>query len=191
MRIFNPFKYIKTYFIISTVLFFFALNSLEAKTETNDSDQLKIEHIISGKKTAKILEQKQIDAYLLAIKYPKPPADASCPQLWKTAIDAGWTKDLLPQLDIIMFRESRCNKMSHNPSDPMGGSYGLAQINGYWCRSTQYNPSGWLQAQKILKSCEDLYKPIVNLRAAKAIYDYGVDKHGYGWGPWSTKRYLK
>jgi hypothetical protein len=26
------------------------------------------------------------------------------------------------------------------------------------------------------------------LRAALEIYNYGVDRYGYGWGPWSATR---
>ena len=35
------------------------------------------------------------------------------------------------QVDYVMWRESRCRQIAFNPDDPMGGSYGLFQINAY------------------------------------------------------------
>jgi hypothetical protein len=32
--------------------------------------------------------------------------------------------------------------------------------------------------------CEQLFDPIHNLRAAKAIFDYAQEKNGNGWQPW-------
>jgi hypothetical protein len=54
------------------------------------------------------------------------------------------------------------------------------QINGFW--------TPWLIDAGIIKSAENLLQADVNLRAALAIYNYGVDKHGYGWGPWSATK---
>lgn len=72
-----------------------------------------------------------------------------------------------------MYRESRCNADSHNPSDPNTGSYGLVQVNGFWCQE-------WLQAQGILSQCSDLFDPAINLEAGLAIYNRS------GWNPWSS-----
>jgi hypothetical protein len=86
-----------------------------------------------------------------------------------------------------MWRESRCQPDAHNPTDPHGGSYGLMQINGFWCQPSRYNASGWLQAQGLLQTCTDLYNPYTNLLAAKAIYDYGIERGNCPWGPWTTR----
>jgi hypothetical protein len=52
------------------------------------------------------------------------------------------------------------------------------QINGFW--------TPWLIERGIITSAENLLQADVNLRAALEIYNYGVDRYGYGWGPWSA-----
>jgi len=116
-----------------------------------------------------------------------PPSDDECPQWHQTALDAGWDVEDLPRVDYIMWRESRCLTDAHNAYDPMSGSRGIMQINGFWCRPSRYNPSGWLQAQGLLQDCDDLYDPLTNLLAAKAIWEYSEDRNGCGWLPWTTR----
>lgn len=82
------------------------------------------------------------------------------------------------KVDYVMHRESRCRQLAFNPEDPNGGSYGLFQINGYWCKPSRYSRSGWLQEQGVLKTCNDLYNPLVNAKAFMLMYDYA------GWEPW-------
>jgi len=101
---------------------------------------------------------------------------------------AGWETDNHDRLSYIMWRESRCRPDAHNADDPNGGSYGLTQINGYWCRPSRYFPDGWLQTQGVLNDCTDLHNPTTNLAAAKAIYDYGVANGNCPWGPWTTRQ---
>lgn len=103
-------------------------------------------------------------------------ASARCPQWWQLAVDAGWRQSLLPTLDYLMWRESRCNPSSHNTDDPNGGSRGLVQINGFW--------TSWLASKGIVKRSEGLFGPYRNLRAALAIYNYADERHGNGFGPW-------
>ena len=79
-----------------------------------------------------------------------------------------------------MFRESRCTPNVVNGKDPNGGSRGLMQINGFW--------TPWLIERGLITSVENLLQADVNLRAALEIYNYGVDRYGYGWGPWSATR---
>jgi hypothetical protein len=112
------------------------------------------------------------------------PEEALCPQFWELALVAGWDESLLPTLDRIIHRESTCRPTSHNAKDPAGGSYGLTQINGYWCNPNKYNPSGYLQAFGIINTCDDLYDPLVNLKAALKLYEYSFNRHGCGWNPW-------
>ena len=88
------------------------------------------------------------------------------------------------QVDYVMWRESRCRQVAFNPNDPMGGSYGLFQINAYWCKPSKYYKRGWLQSQGILDSCEDLFNPVTNARAFIAIFDYSEQTYGNGWIPW-------
>ena len=110
-----------------------------------------------------------------------------CGEYHDLAISVGWTEAQWKKLSFVMHRESRCNTMSYNRTDPNGGSRGLIQINGYWCRKNKYNPSGWLQAKGILSNCDDLYNPEVNLRAGLAMWNYSQERNGCGWRPWATR----
>jgi len=114
------------------------------------------------------------------------PEDARCPQWWGVARDAGWAEEHLRSLDTAMWRESRCLPDQHNASDPNGGSYGLLQINGFWCLPSRYWPDGYLQAHGILGGCDDLYDPVTALSAGLAIYRYAEDNADCGWAPWAT-----
>lgn len=110
-----------------------------------------------------------------------------CGEFHDLAIKVGWTEKQWPKLSFVMHRESRCNTRSFNKGDPMSGSRGLIQINGYWCKSVKYNPTGWLQAKGILNTCEDLFIPEVNLRAGLAMWNYSQERNGCGWRPWATR----
>ena len=103
-----------------------------------------------------------------------------CEQVFDTAKAIGWPADQLGMLVAIAMRESRCQPDAFNPSDPNGGSYGIMQINGFWCQPSRYWPNGYLQAYGLLTKCTDLYDRETNLRAALAIYRYSN-----GWRAWS------
>ena len=103
-----------------------------------------------------------------------------CEQVFDTAKAIGWPTDQLGMLVAIAIRESQCQVDAFNPKDPNGGSYGIMQINGFWCQPSRYWPNGYLQAYGILTSCTDLYDRETNLRAALAIYQYSN-----GWRAWS------
>lgn len=116
------------------------------------------------------------------------PKDLRCNDRFTvTALAASGRPAGIRQVDYVMWRESRCRQMAHNPNDPVGGSYGLFQINGYWCTPNRFSKRGWLQQQGIVESCEDLYKPIINARAFMAIFDYAEERYGDGWIPWGGK----
>lgn len=110
-----------------------------------------------------------------------------CPELVDVALTVGWAAEHLNRLDKVLWRESRCQPTAHNATDPNGGSHGVSQVNGFWCRPNRYSPTGWLQAQGVLERCADLYKPATNLMAALAIFQYSLDRNGCGWSPWATK----
>ena len=110
-----------------------------------------------------------------------------CGEWRELALAIGWPAEEWPILSKVLYRESRCNIDSWNRTDPSSGSRGLMQINGYWCRPSKWSKAGWLQDRGILTTCEDLFKPEVNLRAGLAVWLYGEQKHGCGWrGPWAT-----
>ena len=94
------------------------------------------------------------------------------------------SRDMMYEVDYIMWRESRCNASVINRDDPMGGSIGLFQINKFWCKPNRYTERGFLQDAGVLTKCKDLYNPIISGKAMMAIYDYAYDRYGDGWGPW-------
>jgi hypothetical protein len=107
------------------------------------------------------------------------PYSSACEQFSALAINLGWDPDQRTILESIMDRESSCTPSAFNRKDPNGGSRGLLQINGSWHK--------WLIAKGIIGKPKDLLDPVANLRAGLAIYNYGMDRYGFGWGPWGTK----
>lgn len=111
-----------------------------------------------------------------------PTTIATCDDAVNLARQVGWPEDKLDTLAVVMLRESNCTPTAHNVDDPHGGSYGLTQINGFWCQPNSAWPMGWLQVQDVgVTECGELYIPEANLRAALAIW------RNSGWGPWATK----
>jgi len=108
------------------------------------------------------------------------PYTSACEQFSALAVNLGWPADQRIVLESIMQRESNCTPNAVNSKDPNGGSRGLMQINGFW--------TPWLTDAGIITDAENLLQADVNLRAALAIYNYGVERHGYGWGPWSATK---
>jgi len=118
----------------------------------------------------------------------QPPKHLRCADRFTvTALAASGRKAGLRQVDYVMWRESRCRQVAFNPNDPWGGSYGLFQINSYWCKPNSYSKRGWLQQQGILQECEELFNPLVNATAFMAIFDYAEERYGDGWIPWGGK----
>jgi hypothetical protein len=117
------------------------------------------------------------------------PVGFQYPEWIALAINVGWPEDQLKFLDKVIHRESRGIPTVHNTDDPASGSRGLTQINGFWCRpnSDYKHPAGWLGHEGVVDSCEELFDPETNLRSALAIWQYGVDRHRCGWGPWKTR----
>jgi len=107
------------------------------------------------------------------------PADAKAPQWWALARQVGWTEDAMRTLDYVIHRESRAQSRAFNRQDPNGGSRCLLQLNGSW--------TGWLRDKGIITKPADLFNPATCLTAGLAIYQYGVDRYGFGWGPWAIK----
>jgi hypothetical protein len=105
---------------------------------------------------------------------------ATCDDALQLALNLGFPADQLGTLDLVMHRESRCQTTAHNLSDPNSGSYGLTQINGFWCLPNSNWPIGWLQEKGILDECSDLFNATISLRATLAIYNNS------GWAPWAT-----
>jgi soluble lytic murein transglycosylase-like protein len=95
-------------------------------------------------------------------------------------VNLGWPADQRTVLESIMWRESNCTPNAINRKDPFGGSRGLLQINGSWHK--------WLIGKGIITHKKDLLQAQTNLLAGLEIYNYGIDRYGYGWGPWSATK---
>lgn len=91
-------------------------------------------------------------------------------QLASYARQAGFSEDKIPTIVGIARAESGGNPLALNPNRSTGDeSYGLMQVNmidepGYQLGQERLRQFG-------LKSKSDLYDPLTNMRAAKAIYD--------------------
>ena len=107
------------------------------------------------------------------------PYTTACEQFSALGINLGWPADQRTVLESIMKRESNCTPNVINRKDPHGGSRGLLQINGSW--------HTWLIEKGIITKPANLLQADVNLRAGLEIYNYGVERYGFGWGPWSIK----
>jgi hypothetical protein len=107
------------------------------------------------------------------------PYTSACEQFSALAVNLGWPADQRTVLESIMKRESNCTPNAINRKDPFGGSRGLLQINGSWHK--------WLIGKGIITDKKDLLQAQTNLLAGLAIYNYGVERYGFGWGPWSVK----
>jgi len=107
------------------------------------------------------------------------PETSACEQFSALAVNLGWPADQRTVLESIMKRESNCTPNAFNRKDPNGGSRGLLQINGSWHK--------WLIGKGIISKPKDLLQAQTNLLAGLEIYNYGVERYGFGWGPWGTK----
>ena len=110
------------------------------------------------------------------------PYTSACEQFSALAINLGWPADQRTVLESVMKRESNCTPKAHNKTLNRDKSqdYGLLQINDRsWTK--------WLQGKGIITQVQDLLHAETNLLAGLEIYNYGVERYGFGWGPWSVK----
>ena len=115
---------------------------------------------------------------------PPMPYGSVCPQWYDLAMQyfspAEWYT-----IDFLLNRESRCDPQALNPKDTNGKpSYSLFQINAFWCRPSKHYDQGFLQEQGVLTTCDELFEPATQFRAARAIYLEGLVRHGRGWRSW-------
>ena len=94
------------------------------------------------------------------------------------AVNLGWPVAEYKTLVKVIKRESNGIAIAHNTKDPMSGSYGLMQINGFWCRGA----NSYLQKAGLITSCKMLLDPQTNLRAGLIIFTRS------GWSPWGTAK---
>ncbi len=110
------------------------------------------------------------------------PYTSACEQFSALAVNLGWPADQRTVLESVMARESGCTPQAHNTTlnKDKSQDWGLLQING---RSW----TNWLIKKGIITQASDLLHAETNLLAGLAIYNYGVERYGFGWGPWSVK----
>jgi hypothetical protein len=106
------------------------------------------------------------------------PYATAAEQFAALAVNLGWPVDEYDTLVKVITRESNGIAIAHNSKDPMTGSYGLMQINGFWCKGS----NSYLQKAGLLTSCEMLLDPQINLRAGLIIFTRS------GWSPWRTAK---
>jgi hypothetical protein len=102
------------------------------------------------------------------------PSATVCQQFSALAVNLGWPVEQRDKLEYVMQRESRCTPNAHNKKDTVGQSYGLMQINSFWCKG----PNSYLQKAGLITSCENLLHAQTNLKAGLIICTRS------GWSPW-------
>jgi hypothetical protein len=106
-----------------------------------------------------------------------PPVGVCWP-VYAYALDAGFTPEEALVVDRLAWLESRCDARAVGDG---GESLGLLQIHApSWCTPNRWNPVGFLQAARVLDSCQELFDPVVAVKAARAVYLEG------GFEQWST-----
>ena len=116
------------------------------------------------------LKDRELDDTIVP-SVPTRDITPRCEQWWDTALSVGWEESELLQLGAIMYAESRCQPDAISPTS----DYGLTQIN--WTAHGER-----LSGKGITK--QDLLDPVINLREAKAIADFGLLAFGCQWQPW-------
>jgi len=106
------------------------------------------------------------------------PYATAAEQFAALAVNLGWPVEEYKTLVKVITRESNGIAIAHNSKDPMTGSYGLMQINGFWCKGA----NSYLQKAGLITSCEMLLDPQINLRAGLIIFTRS------GWSPWRTAK---
>ena len=106
------------------------------------------------------------------------PYATAAEQFAALAVNLGWPVEEYATLAKVIKRESNGIAIAHNSKDPMTGSYGLMQINGFWCKGK----NSFLQKAGLITSCEMLLDPQINLRAGLIIFTRS------GWSPWRTAK---
>lgn len=106
------------------------------------------------------------------------PSATNCEQFSALAVNLGWPVEQRQKLEMVMHRESRCTPNAHNKKDTVGQSYGLLQINTFWCKG----PNSYLQKAGLITSCENLLQAQTNLKAGLMIWTRS------GWSPWRTAK---
>jgi hypothetical protein len=138
-----------------------------------------------------------------ALASEKPSQQFKCPKAMKMAREAGFPRRALPTLDRIVYRESKCEPkaVGWNYRKPLTHrDCKLSKWQTYRkCKAvrsadfglTQINDNSWLtylRQKNIIETRADLLDPLTNMKAAKALYDYSIEKGHDAWKQWDTKK---
>jgi len=165
--------------ILTLVPFGYAVSELPPEDQVAiETERLQLKAPESTSSTTTTVPTRTADSVVVRPTTTSTPetsvADgAKCSEWWATAASMGWPADLLPILDEVMWRESRCT-----PDATNGADHGLVQVN--W--------STWRPlAERMGFTKADLYVPAVNLLIGHMIYNTAV-AHGYQcpWQPWAS-----
>lgn len=117
---------------------------------------------------------------------PPLPYGSKCPQWYDLAMQY-FPPTEWETIDFLIYRESRCDAQTLNPKDTNGKpSFSLFQINAFWCSPNKHHEHGFLQERGVLSTCEELFQPVTQFMAARAIYLEGLERHGMGWRSWGS-----
>ena len=106
-----------------------------------------------------------------------PYEGPGCAEWADLALRAGFTPSDLPTALQVMELESMCLPDAIGDN---GSSFGLMQINRFWCEPSRYWPNGYLQTFGMLDDCVELLDPLTNLTVAWHI------AANHGWANWTT-----
>ena len=106
-----------------------------------------------------------------------PWTGPGCSEWADLAVRSGFVLDDLWIALQVMEYESMCLPDAIGDN---GQSYGLMQINSFWCLPSTYWPRGYLQTKGFLDECQQLLDPALNLYVAWHISSQ------HGWENWST-----
>ena len=105
---------------------------------------------------------------------PALDADVPCQEWAQTALDAGWTFDLLPEILTIAYRESRCLNIIDGHKNFNGHDRGPLQINQVWLDEIKDKYGHW----------EYVNDPRYNFAWAWEMYIWFDANRGCGFDPW-------
>lgn len=171
--------------VSTSAALFCLMSSTLALADSADHQRQTVSQTGSGAEltTPSIAQEVFIDGLDFA---PPVPDGSKCPQWYDLAMQF-FPPHEWDTIDFLLHRESRCDLHALNPKDTNGKpSYSLFQINGFWCRPSKHYDQGFLQQQGILTTCNDLFQPKTQFRAARAIYVEGLVRHSMGWRSWGS-----
>lgn len=108
---------------------------------------------------------------------PTLPPDVPCQEWTQTALEAGWTWELLPELLREVWSESRCQNITKLHPKFNGHDHGPLQINQVWSNEVEAKFGSW----------DMIDDPKVNFAWAWEMYQWFDYHKGCGFIPWSRK----